>query len=430
MTRDEFIEKAKFKHGDKYDYSLVKADYKRGKDSVKIICPKHGVFEQLGESHLYGCGCNKCAIEFRAEKVRSNDSDFIKKAKIIHGDIYDYSLVNYKSAIKKVKIICNIHGTFEQRPNDHLNRHGCPHCGVETVAIKRTKNTEHFIEKANIEHHFKYDYSKSKYINNRSLICIICPNHGEFWQKANSHLNGLGCAKCSGSFMNTEYFIEKASIKHENKYNYSKVDYKRTDIEVCIICPEHGEFYQTPNNHLYGFGCPKCSGKFMNLEYFIELSNRQHEYKYDYSKVIYSGNEKKVLIMCPKHGEFLQSPHNHLIGQGCPTCNESFGERMVSKILSKYNVQFIREHKFVNCKKIYPLPFDFYLSEYNICVEYDGEQHYNPVKHFGGIKTYEELKIKDEIKTKYCLDNNIKLIRIPYTEFNNIEEIIKKELKL
>lgn len=429
MTRDEFIEKAKLKHGDKYDYSLVKVDYKRGKDRVKIICPKHGVFEQLGERHLYGCGCNKCAIEFRAKKVSSNNSDFIKKAKTIHGDKYDYSLVDYESAIKKVKIICRIHGTFEQRPNDHLNKHGCPHCGVETVTIKRTKNTEYFIKKANAEHHFKYDYSKSKYINNRSLICIICPEHGEFWQKANSHLNGLGCAKCAGSFMDTDYFIEKAGAKHNDKYDYSKVEYERTDIEVCIICPEHGEFWQTPNNHLYGFGCPKCSGKFMDLEYFIELSNKQHNYKYDYSNVIYSGGENKVCIICPDHGEFYQRPHNHLSGQGCPVCKESFGEKRVGEILSNYNIEFIREYKFEDCKHKYSLPFDFYLPVFNTCIEYNGKQHYE-MNEFFGIKSFESTQRNDKIKAQYCIDNNINLIRIPYTEFNNIEEILKKELKL
>lgn len=422
MTRDEFIEKAKLKHGDKYDYSLV--EYKNNKTKVCIICSTHGEFWQNPKNHLGGKGCPKCANRSVTTEY------FIEKAKLIHGDKYDYSLVKYINSTSKVIIICHEHGKFLQKPVYHLGGCDCQKCAKLIGPRKKTKTTEFFIEKSKLVHGNRYDYSKTLYVNNRSNVIIICPEHGEFSQKANSHTNGQGCAKCVGQYMDTEYFIEKAGNKHNFKYDYSKVEYNRTDIEVCITCPEHGEFWQTPNNHLYGFGCPKCSGSHMDLDYFIQKSNKKHHNKYDYSKVVYVKTDVKVCIVCSKHGEFWQTPHCHIRGQGCPTCKESEGEKTIRRILLNNEVSFDCNYRFNDCKHKKKLPFDFYIPKYNICVEYDGLQHYEPIEFFGGTKGFDELKKRDKIKTQYCIDNNIKLIRIPYTEFDNIEEVLKKELKL
>ena len=356
--------------------------------------------------------------------------EFIEKARLKHGDRYDYSKVEYSGCKNKVIIICPIHGEFWQIPNDHLNGTSCPECSKITGSNKRIKSTEHFINKAKLIHGDKYDYSNTIYVNNRSVVYVICPEHGEFKQKANSHTNGQGCAKCAGQYMNTEYFIQKAKLVHGDKYDYSKVEYKFTDKEVCIGCVNHGEFFQTPNNHLTGYGCPKCAGNYMDLDYFIEKSNKKHHNKYDYSKVSYSKNEDKVCIICLKHGEFWQSPHHHTSGQGCPICKESEGEKIIRQFLLENKISFEYNYKFTNCKYKRKLPFDFYISQYNTCIEYDGRQHFEPIRFFGGTNGFEKLKIKDKIKTQYCLDNNIKLIRIPYTKIKNIEYIIKKELNL
>jgi len=120
-TTEEFIEMAKSIHGDRYDYSLV--EYKNNKTKVKIICPVHGVFEQKPIHHLRGHGCHECGDK------RLTTKQFIEKVKSIHKDKYDYSLVEYKNNKTKVKIICPVHGPFEQRPNDHLRGRGCFKCG-------------------------------------------------------------------------------------------------------------------------------------------------------------------------------------------------------------------------------------------------------------------------------------------------------------
>ena len=191
-------------------------------------------------------------------------------------------------------------------------------------------NTEEFINKANKVHNGKYDYSKVEYVNAKTKICIICPEHGEFWQTPNNHLSGKGCALCANENKlhlynkSNDKFISEAQMIHNGKYDYSKVEYVNAKTKICIICPEHGEFWQTPHNHLQGQGCPKCSPTLkLNKDVFIENSNKKHNGKYDYSKVKYINNRTKVCIICPEHGEFWQTPSNHMYGYGCAKCANS-----------------------------------------------------------------------------------------------------------
>ena len=173
--------------------------------------------------------------------------------------------------------------------------------------MKKSKTTEQFVIEANEIHHDKYDYSKVEYTNSKTKVCIICPEHGEFWQEANSHLKGCGCPKCAKvqhSYNNVELFINESIKLHGDKYDYSLVDFSRKNDRIEIICPIHGSFETTPNIHLLGCDCPKCAGiaKLSNEE-FIEKSKSIHGNKYDYDKVDYKNNRTKVCIICPEHGE-------------------------------------------------------------------------------------------------------------------------------
>lgn len=279
----------------------------------------------------------------------------------------------------------------------------------------------------------KYDYSLSNYIGMKHPIKIICPIHGEFTQKAHSHYLGHHCFKCSGSerFKNEE-IIEQFVKKHGDKYDYSKVDYKNNKSNVEIICPKHGSFFQSPYEHKNGQGCPFCSkNRKISNDLFITMANDVHNFEYEY-KNDYINNKTKVSITCPKHGEFIMIPNHHLRGQGCPNCKRSIGELIIKKYLDDNKISYEHQKFFkdlTNGNKRY-LFFDYYLPEYNICIEFDGIQHFKPVLRFGGDDSFEKMIKNDKIKNKYCFDKKIKLIRIPYNEIKNINQILKDKIFL
>ena len=234
---------------------------------------------------------------------------------------------------------------------------------------------EEFITKARSVHGDKYDYSKVEYINARKKVCIICPEHGEFWQEAFSHTIGAGCPACSNKKKyTTESFIEKAKKIHGDKYDYTKVNYVNNRTKVCIICPEHGEFWQTPTNHLKGCGCTFCKGtritekKTQTKEDFIKRAVQTHGNKYDYSKVVYTKAKEKVCIICPEHGEFWQEAFSHIKGCGCPHCKKWFLEEACASYLTDNNVDFIREKTFKWLRAKNPLHLDFYIPKYSLAI--------------------------------------------------------------
>ncbi len=267
---------------------------------------------------------------------------FIQNAKEIHGDKYDYSLVIYKNCDTKVKIKCikcNIF--FGQIPYNHIKKKsGCNKCSSD----QHTKDTldlrlNEFIKKAKETHGDKYDYSKVIYINSKIpviIICNICNN--EFKQNRNSHLQGDGgCKECykikfkkNRTFTKLE-FISKAKEKHGDNYDYSQINYINSQTHINIICKEHGQFKQKPNNHLQGNGCKKCANKLnskkmtKSTENFIKQSNEMHKYEnglpiYNYSLVEYKKGKDNIIIICNIHGQFTQSPRSHLSGSGCKEC--------------------------------------------------------------------------------------------------------------
>ena len=222
--------------------------------------------------------------------------------------------------------------------------------------------------------------------------------------------------------MKSEDFIKKARAVHGDKYDYSKVEYVNNRTKVCIICPIHGEFWQTPICHLKGNICPKCSkNKKPTTEEFIQKAKEVYGEKYDYSKVEYINNSTKVCIICPEHGEFLQSSTKHFMGQGCPKCNESKLERKIALLLEKEEIEFEIEKKFYWLGR---QRLDFYLPKYKAAIECQGEQHFQPIKYFGGIDKLVIYQKRDETKKLLCQQNKINLIYINY--FDSEEEINNK----
>lgn len=230
--------------------------------------------------------------------------------------------------------------------------------------------------------------------------------------------------------LTTLEFIERAIKVHGNKYDYSEVNYIIAQTKIKIICPEHGIFMQTPNSHLSNRGCSKCSCKYQPIvEEFIEKAKEVHGNKYDYSKVNYITNKLKIIIICPEHGEFFQTPNNHLNGHDCPKCVvKSKNEIVINNWLNQNEINFETQKTFSDCGNISALRFDFYLPNQNLLIEYDGEQHFREVNYWGGYEGFEYRKTNDRIKTDYALKNGYSLLRISYAEKDNISEILKNNI--
>ena len=255
-----FITRAKEIHGDIYDYTQT--EYIKTMELLTIICPTHGPFNQLANSHLNGRGCPKCANN----QLRTTE-DFIAKSRDIHGMRYNYDLVEYSSTAQKVTILCNKHGAYMQKPVLHLRGRGCPQCGVDSMKSKLTKDAKLFFAECSATHNDKYDYSLSIYKSRQDNISILCPEHGTFLQKASDHLRGYGCAKCAqNQRYSTAEFITKAKSVHGQRYKYSNTIYTRSKDIIMVACDNHGPFAITAGHHLSGGGCPSCS-----------LSTQQHQ---------------------------------------------------------------------------------------------------------------------------------------------------------
>lgn len=255
LSQKEVLEVFNKQHKFKYDYSLVK--YVNSLTPVQIICPVHGVFKQTPKIHKKGNGCPECGIERNKKALKSDIDILIQKAKEVHGDKYDYSLVEYVNAKTKVDIICPVHGVFKSIFTRHIESKGCPKC---LPSKTRKPTTDEFIIKAKETHGDKYDYSLTNYVNKRTKVRIKCNKcFYEFEQYPYDHITGCGCSRCSNSLKYTkQIFIEKSNQIHNNKYDYSKVDYVNSQTYVTIICPIHGDFNQKPNWHLQGSGCKQC----------------------------------------------------------------------------------------------------------------------------------------------------------------------------
>jgi len=371
-TTEEWIEKAKTVHGNKYDYSSV--NYVNStKTKITIICTEHGKFEQMPRNHLNGNGCSECAKIFVSNKFAFTTEKFIEKARAFHGNKYDYSLVEYVHSHEKVKIGCDIHGFFLQTASTHMNGQGCYSCGRKTLAKNLHKNLDWFLDKARLVHGDKYDYSKVIYVKSRS--------------------------------------------------------------HVIIVCKTHGDFSQAPMKHFFGQGCPKCTGRNLTTNDWVKHAKSIHGNRYEYDFVEYNGNKTKVKIMCKIHGIFEQMPYNHINGNGCSTCSFSKLEIKVQTYLDTNNIKFEAEKKFEDCKNKTYLPYDFFISNFEskqIRIELQGEQHFNSSIYFNRKKNFQSILQTDNKKSLASIKNNNSFLSVSYlckTGMNIIFDSFLERLK-
>ena len=309
----------------------------------------------------------KWLIPFQDEKTR----EFIQKARLIHGDKYEYKFVKYINYIEKIIIYCNrCNKFFFQAPKEHLKSYGCFDCSRQILTEKQRKlfgsNTLEFIKKSKEVHGDKYDYSEVNYINNKIKVKIYCKEHDTFfWQNPLDHLNGKcsceGCKKekklriSKKRAFNNDIFIEKAIRVHGDRYDYSEVEYINNHTKVKIYCKKHKEFFwQDPRSHLHSSGCQRCGreevgrknkcSKESILKRLVDLYGEE----YDFSKIDFSVNfHTPVEIVCPTHGSFFRTLNNLLfepVNTCCPQCNDRFVCEVIPKTVK------------VTIKKTYEIP--------------------------------------------------------------------------
>lgn len=324
--------------------------------------------------------------------------EFIDRAVSVHGNIYDYCESEYINATTKIKVKCKKHGYFYILPHNHFKGEGCPLCRYEKAAEKMKMPLDEFINRAKNVHGDKYDYSKVEYINNRIKVCIICPKHGEFWQAPHKHIfRGHGCPHCSGNAKRTtESFINDATIVHGIKYDYSKVIYEKIHKPVCIICPEHGEFWQAPNDHLHGQGCPHCKQSKIEKDVFNSLVKNgitfESQYKYDEnnlkSSIDFFIPNVKIGIECQGEQHFN------------PVDFASKGDAWANELFEK-NIERDK-HKHLICEKNGIMLF-YYVPIKNVAYDYKSDEK------FCGIYTNDNVYTSIEQlnnKIKSIISNN------------------------
>lgn len=274
-------------------------------------------------------GCPTCKLEEIKSSLTMSEDDFFEECKRVHNDFYDYSVSEFEGTKKYMNIICPIHGIFRQKAGAHKNnKQGCPKCGDKSGADKKRKTKEQFEIDAKNVHGDLYDYSRVVYINKRTKVEIICNICGNiFWQTPSNHLHGTGCVKCDIERRKKDYkmkyseFFMRAVEVHGFRYDYSLVVYINIKTKIMIVCDKHGEFIQVPQDHLRGVGCPKCAGYGWTHDQIIEKFIKKHGDRYCYECTELGERlEDKVQIGCKKHGIFFQSPLNHINGNGCPKC--------------------------------------------------------------------------------------------------------------
>ena len=304
--------------------------------------------------------------------------------------------------------------------------------------------TKEFIKRASVKHNKVYDYSLVEYKKNSTKIIIICLKHGEFKQTPATHLRGYGCSKCRYDKLHNlhvltkEEYLKKIIEKHGEKFDYSLVNYQGMHKPVQLVCKEHGLLEKKAQAFLtQKTGCKQCGVKALiknkkekfTTEVFIKKSQLTWGSLYDYSLVSYQGEKKPITLICPIHGKFEVTPNTHLYSQrGCSSCtNVSKGEIVIETFLKEKKINYKKQKTFKECKDKKQLRFDFYLPDYNICIEFDGIFHYKPYKN--NQSSLKKSIKRDKIKNKFCKDNNIKLLRIPYWEFKEIIPILTLNLK-
>jgi hypothetical protein len=426
LSTEDFLARAKAVHGDRYDYNCTQYQSKRKK--VKIICREHGEFLQPPLNHLAGYGCIQCH-RAKANNHKLDTEQFIRRARLTHGDLYDYSSTNYIHSQRKLTVTCRVHGNFEVTAAAHVQGRGCKRCVQSNRRSPVRVDLEEFIRRANAKHGNRYGYDQVRFSDTRDIVAIECSEHGIFHQQARQHYEGNGCPQCGRqrkkltSVYQAE-FIQQAQAVHGSKYDYSATVFKskRNASRVTIICMVHGPFTQNPMAHLRGRGCTVCAGNSAyTRETYIAAAREIHGNKYRYDSVVYRNGETHVTITCHDHGPFSMVPSIHLAGQGCRKCADDRRGRKASKSTEA----FIEEAKSVH-RDTYDYSKTVYINnnrKVEITCREHGAFYQIPRSHLRGIGCPSCASSKGESLIRAILTDR----KIPFLEQAAFPDLILPE---
>ena len=469
LTKEEYVAKARAKWGDAYDYS--ESVYVAGLSPITIRCIKHNhYFTVQAGNHIstkqrrFSAGCPICAQErltaaralrensimaqikkIRASKPKKTSQEiFIEKAKEQYPD-YDYSKVEYKDRDTSVTLICPKHGVFAIRPRTLLSKekgkqpHGCWECcGMKKPALN---NSETFKEDVLALYGDKYVFHCEDYKCKTSQIRVECKLHGEHKISADAILHGSACVYCNGRLYPKDW-IKNAKAVHGDKYIYDESKPPRIKSDrIRYKCPIHGWQETRYDCHVdQKCGCPACAGwsNMLSPEQrkanWVKRCKKKYNDRFDYSQFVYVNNDTKGLVTCKEHHySYMIDPWNHLRGAGgCPFCTGSEGEVHIRTWLENHHVNFVPQYSIPNenlfCKRQH-LMVDFYLPDYRMFIEMNGEQHYKNISYFHqGSWTFEDQQIRDESLRQYSKRHNVRLLVIKYDEIKKIPKILSAAL--
>jgi hypothetical protein len=252
---------------------------------------------------------------------RLTTEEFVAKARQAHGERYDYAQTVYRNSGTPVIIICRLHGAFSQIPYNHLGGRNCKQCGIETQGSKRRLATEQFVARARKKHGDRFDYSGSVYRTSDTPVTIVCRIHGEFHQTPENHLAGKGCKYCAkNQHPSADQIILRFRAIHGNNYEYALSTFQSTKQRLQVTCRFHGPFTISFYRHLKGTGCPECTHHYNQKAAQYFAKRATKVHGKKYSYTTYKPAPSKMRIVCAAHGVFTQSAASHLKGHGCPGC--------------------------------------------------------------------------------------------------------------
>lgn len=404
--KETFIEKARTIHGDKFNYDLF--EYTGSKKHSIIVCNECGnEIRMTPSNHLIGHGCKNC------NEIKRIEVDLMDKLKELYPN-WTFDLSDYVNRESLIGYVCDKGHHGIALVKNIMRYNVCPICHEE----KLHKNRIEKLLNNNLE--FIEYVDKDKKLQEHYLIkcrCAIC-GHIIIDKYRNLTYDYYNCEKC--------YFINAGKKTEKNK-----------DVEILEIrgnklllkCKNDHIYEQFKSGFTSGRGCLQCmkDATYYTLDEVKEVIKEVHGdvYTYDFSN--FKNTRTKIKITCNKGHVFEQTISNHMLGKGCPICKESKGEKSVTLYLKNNKIKYQKQKTYPDCKNINVLPFDFYLPDYNILIEYDGIQHFRAMSFYGGELEFNKTRMRDQIKTEYCLNNNIQLIRISYLE--NIKEVLDKNIK-